>query len=164
LVLTRAIGSGVLLAADMQGQADGRDVATMLEEMQQGQQVQAEILRTAHAMTDVTGFGLAGHVAAIARASGVDAVLWQDRIPVYAGARALSEAGFASTLMPANRRNAPVEGLDDPLLFDPQTAGGLLAALPQKAAEDAIALLQEAGLSGVIIGKISQGQGRVTLK
>lgn len=164
LVLTRAIGSGVLLAADMQGRANGRDVAAMLDVMQQGQRAQAEILHGAHAMTDVTGFGLAGHAAAIARASGVDVVLWQDQIPVYAGVRTLSEAGVASTLMPANRRNAPVEGLDDPLLFDPQTAGGLLAALPKKAAENAVQALNAAGLTGVIIGEVLQGTGHVTLK
>jgi selenide,water dikinase len=164
LVLTRAIGSGVLLAADMQGRANGRDVAAMLDVMQQGQRAQAEILHGAHAMTDVTGFGLAGHAAAIARASGVDVVLWQDQIPVYAGARTLSEAGVASTLMPANRRNAPVEGIDDPLLFDPQTAGGLLAALPKKAAENAVQALNAAGLTGVIIGEVLQGTGHVTLK
>ena len=164
LVLTRAIGSGVLLAADMQGRANGRDVAAMLDVMQQGQRAQAEILHGAHAMTDVTGFGLAGHAAAIARASGVDVVLWQDQIPVYAGARTLSEAGVASTLMPANRRNAPVEGLDDPLLFDPQTAGGLLAALPKKAAEKAVQALNAAGLTGAIIGEVLQGTGHVTLK
>lgn len=164
LVLTRAIGSGIMLAADMQGRAKGRDVAAMLDVMQQGQRAQAEILHGAHAMTDVTGFGLAGHAAAIARASGVDVVLWQDQIPVYAGARTLSEAGVASTLMPANRRNAPVEGLDDPLLFDPQTAGGLLAALPKKAAEKAVQALNAAGLTGVIIGEVLQGTGHVTLK
>lgn len=164
LVLTRAIGSGVILAADMQGRAKGRDVAAMLDVMQQGQRAQAEILHGAHAMTDVTGFGLAGHAAAIARASGVDVVLWQDQIPVYAGARTLSEAGVASTLMPANRRNAPVEGLDDPLLFDPQTAGGLLAALPKKAAEKAVQALNAAGLTGAIIGEVLQGTGHVTLK
>ena len=66
--------------------------------------------------------------------------------------------------MPANRRNAPVEGLDDPLLFDPQTAGGLLAALPKKAAENAVQALNAAGLTGVIIGEVLQGTGHVTLK
>jgi selenide,water dikinase len=164
LVLTRAIGSGVLLAADMQGRAQGCDVAAMVEVMQQGQAREAQVLSAAHAMTDVTGFGLAGHVAAIARASGMDAVLWQDKIPVYAGARAASDAGIASTLMPANRRNAPVEGLDDPLLFDPQTAGGLLAVLPRDQAEPATEMLQAQGLTGVIIGTLSEGAGRVTLK
>lgn len=164
LVLTRAIGSGVILAADMQGQADGRSVAAMLDIMQEGQRVQAEILDKAHAMTDVTGFGLAGHVAAICRASGMDADLWRDQIPIYQGARALSDAGIASTLMPANRRNAPIEGHDDPLLYDPQTAGGLLAALPKVAAVQAIDALQAAGLSGVVIGVLSQGTGRIRLK
>jgi selenide,water dikinase len=163
LVLTRAIGSGVILAADMQRKADGRDVAAMLEVMQTGQKVQAEILSGAHAMTDVTGFGLAGHVAAIARASHVDIALQQSQIPVYVGARALSDAGIASTLMPANRRNAAIEGLDDPLMYDPQTAGGLLASLPKTQAEEAVAALHAKGLTGAIIGDVSQGTGRVKL-
>lgn len=163
LILTRPIGSGVLMAAHMQGHATGRDVANALRIMERGQDLEADILSAAHAMTDVTGFGLAGHVRAICVASDVDAELWQDAIPVYPGTRALSEAGVASTLMPANQLDAPVDGIADALLFDPQTAGGLLAAMPQEAADRAIEALRKAGREGHIIGRLSAGNGNIRL-
>ncbi|NNE53825.1 MAG: selenide, water dikinase SelD [Sulfitobacter sp.] len=164
LILTRPIGSGVILAGDMQGKAKGREVAGLLHMMAQGQGEAARILNRAHAMTDVTGFGLAGHLSAICKASCVDATLWHEAIPLYDGARRLSQAGVASTLMPANRGDATVEGADDPLLYDPQTAGGLLAAVPDEEAERLLAALKEAGCEAAIIGQLAEGTGRLFLK
>jgi selenide,water dikinase len=164
LLLTRPIGSGVMMAAHMDGTARGRDVANTLAIMEQPQSQQAAILRDAHAMTDVTGFGLAGHVLAMCKASGLRASLCQADIPVYQGARALSDAGVASSLLQANRENAPTQGIDDPLIHDPQTAGGLLAALSQTSAEKALRQLESKGLQGWIIGMLQDGAPSVTLK
>ncbi|MCX7558515.1 selenide, water dikinase SelD [Sulfitobacter sp. F26204] len=165
LILTRPIGSGVIMAADMAGQAEGRDVAAALGVMASPQDREAEVLgKVAHAMTDVTGFGLAGHVRAICVASGLDAVLQAEAIPVYAGARALSRAGVSSSLMPSNRVDAPVAGKDDPLMHDPQTAGGLLAAVGQDREGEVKAALQARGCCGVTIGRLSRGNGRVELR
>lgn len=164
LVLTRPIGSGVVLAADMQGRADGRDVSAVLDVMATPQHREAAILGpVAHAMTDVTGFGLAGHAAAMARASGVDARLILADIPLYEGARRLSDAGVSSTLMPANRTDAAVEGEDDPLLFDPQTSGGLLAAVPEAQVQETLDRLVAQGCRGYVIGKVTEGKGQVSL-
>ena len=164
LILTRPIGSGVLMAALMQGQAKGADVVDALEIMGTPQHQEAAILgEFAHAMTDVTGFGLAGHVAAMAQASGVDAVLQVGDVPVYAGARALSEGGVASSLMPANRVDARGSGTDDPLLFDPQTAGGLLAAVPEAQADHVLGALAKAGRRGHVIGQLVSGPGSVRI-
>jgi selenide,water dikinase len=163
LLLTRPIGSGVIMAAHMEGTAKGRDVAQALAMMQTPQSRQAVILQDAHAMTDVTGFGLAGHVRAICKASGLNAQIIQADVPIYSGARALSEAGVASSLLQANIENAPTQGIADPLLHDPQTAGGLLAALPPTAANKAIAALQSAGLQGWIIGTLDAGDGLITI-
>lgn len=163
LILTRPIGSGVIMAAHMQGRADGRVVASALQLMQRPQHKEAGILSAAHAMTDVTGFGLAGHVQAICLASGLDAELWQEEIPTYSGARALSDQGVASTLMPSNRAGTFVDGVDDVLLFDPQTAGGLLATMPKDAAEHAVEALRDAGCEGHIIGQLSAGGGAIRL-
>ena len=164
LLLTRPIGSGVMMAAHMEGTAQGRDVANTLAIMQQPQSQQAEILRDAHAMTDVTGFGLAGHVLAMCKASSLCATLSQADIPIYAGARALSDASVGSSLLQANRDNAPTTGIDDPLIHDPQTAGGLLAALPPKEAETALRQLESKGLQGWIIGTLQDGAPSVTLR
>ncbi len=164
LILTRPIGSGVILAADMAGQADGRDVAAALAIMAQAQDREAAVLAPlAHAMTDVTGFGLAGHVQAICAASGLDADLWQNAIPTYAGARTLSDAGVSSTLMPTNRTDAPVEGAQDALLHDPQTAGGLLAAVPEGQSAAVIEALLAKGCMGHVIGRLVKGTGRLRL-
>lgn len=164
LILTRPIGSGVLLAADMEGKADGRDVMAALDIMARPQDREANILSpVAHAMTDVTGFGLAGHIRAICMGSGLDAVIDADAVPVYAGARALSDAGVSSSLMPANCADAPVTGGDDPLLHDPQTAGGLLATVPQSDVPGVVTTLQATGLTGHVVGTLRAGQGQVTL-
>lgn len=163
LLLTRPIGSGVIMAAHMDGTAQGRDVANALDQMQQPQSRQSDILRNAHAMTDVTGFGLAGHIQAICAASGLRAEITQSAVPVYQGARALSQNGTASSLLSANIANAPTSGITDPLLHDPQTAGGLLAALPQSAADDAIRTLENEGLRGWIIGNLQAGHGPITV-
>lgn len=161
LILTRPIGSGVIMAAHMQGIAGGRDVTKALQVMATPQHVEAAILGDANAMTDVTGFGLAGHVQALARASHVDAVLRLADIPFYDGARALSDKGVASSLMPANRADAAVEGVADPLLFDPQTAGGLLAAIPQELVDTVLRALADKGCRGHVIGSLETGSGTV---
>lgn len=165
LILTRPIGSGVLMAADMAGQADGRDICKALGIMSRPQEVEAAVLaEAAHAMTDVTGFGLAGHVRAICAASGLDAILEAAAIPVYDGARALAEAGVSSSLMPANRADAPLSGGDDHLLHDPQTAGGMLAAVPEDRAEDVLETLRSRGRTGHVIGQLTSGSGQVSLR
>lgn len=161
LLLTRPIGSGVMMAAHMAGTAPPRDLAKTLQIMQQPQSGEALILRGAHAMTDVTGFGLAGHVHAICTGSGLTATLKRADIPLYDGVRALSDQGVASSLLAANVENAPTVGLADPLLHDPQTAGGLLAALPQAAADRAVKALAARGLQGWIIGSLEKGDGPI---
>lgn len=161
LVLTRPIGTGTLLAAEMQGRADGRDVAAMFATMAQGQGAVARALATAHAMTDVTGFGLAGHLMTIARASKLRARLSLEDVPIHAGAQALAEAGVRSTIHAANLAAAPVEGMGDvgrmALLHDPQTAGGFLAALDPGALEDARAAVTAAGGQLHTIGTLVTG-------
>ncbi|WP_082865960.1 selenide, water dikinase SelD, partial [Sulfitobacter sp. HI0129] len=163
LLLTRPIGSGVIMAATMQGRAPGRVTEAALSAMERPQHREAAILSSAHAMTDVTGFGLCGHVQAICRASGLRATLRRQDIPIYDGARELSAQGVASALLPANMADAPVSGTPDPLLHDPQTAGGLLAALAPDAARDALARLEADGLSGWIIGALEEGEGPIRI-
>lgn len=160
LILTKPLGSGTLLAAEMQKRAAGRDIAALWPVLVQPQGVAAAILApVAQAMTDVTGFGLAGHLDEMLRAGGVAAELDLDAIPLFAGAEALAAAGIASTIAPANRAalggriDAPA-GPRAALLFDPQTAGGLLAAVPAGAADRLVAALRDAGYAAAIIGRI----------
>ena len=155
LVLTKPLGSGVLMAAEMQGAARGAWVAAALASMTRPQGDAAAILQDAHAMTDVTGFGLAGHLHGICMSSGVSAALTLDAIPLLPGALELSAQGIRSTLYPKNRDAVPGLTLETPradLLFDPQTAGGLLAAIPDGGAR--VAELRAAGYEAAVIGRI----------
>jgi selenide, water dikinase len=156
LVLTKPLGTGVIFAAAMRGMARGTWVAAALASMRRPSSSAAEALVSAgaHACTDVTGFGLAGHLAEMVRASGpVSVDLHLDALPALDGATELFAKGFASSLQPENlRARHLIEGLDAranhpklPLLFDPQTAGGLLAAVPA----DSVG-----SIDGVVIGEV----------
>ncbi|WP_371060432.1 selenide, water dikinase SelD [Rhodosalinus sp. 5P4] len=160
LILTKPIGSGTILAAEMAGAAEGAEVAALLDAMVRPQGAAAERLSRAHAMTDVTGFGLAGHLMAICRASGVAAEIDPEAVPLYGGAERLAAAGYRSTLHEANAAAAPVAGAQGPrgaLLHDPQTAGGLLAALAPEEAGALLDHLATEGIPAVRIGRIVDG-------
>ncbi|WP_300580627.1 selenide, water dikinase SelD [Marivita sp.] len=161
LILTKPIGTGVIMAALMSGKARGADVAAALDAMQQGQKSAAQTLRdAAQAMTDLTGFGLAGHTQNICAASGLAATLTLDTIPLLPGALDLSERGEHSSLYDNNRAgfsNIPDSPLTS-LLFDPQTGGGLLAAVPADQAQTLIDKLHQNGHPGsTVIGHLHRG-------
>jgi len=167
LILTRPIGSGTLLAAEMRGQARGGDIRALWEVLSTPQDEAAALLSDAHAMTDVTGFGLAGHLWAICRASHCGAVLDPAAIPLFAGAETLAAKGIRSTIWAANLRAAPVTGVGEDaraaLLHDPQTAGGLLAAVAPDMAEDRLRALRAAGHVAAIIGQIAEGPPQLAI-
>jgi len=162
LILTKPIGSGVLLAAEMAQQAHGADVQACFTHMLHAQGAAAAILAKAHAMTDVTGFGLAGHLAGMCAASGVQTDIALADVPLMDGAFALAEAGVRSSLFDDNVAGAGAwEGLPSAardLMFDPQTAGGLLAAVAVEDAEAMLSALHAAGYeTAAIIGRCVAG-------
>lgn len=160
LILTKPIGSGTIMAAEMAGRARGADVVACLDQMTHPQGQAAAILGGAHAMTDVTGFGLAGHLRGICDASGVGADLTIENIPIMQGARALCAAGVRSSLFAENQKGAGyIDGPTFDLLYDPQTAGGLLAAVDGAEATRLLHGLQSAGYPAAIIGKIRDRAG-----
>ena len=169
LILTKPIGSGVILAGEMQGRAEGADVLACWEAMSTPQGDAAAILAPlAHAMTDVTGFGLAGHLWNICAASGTGAEVALDGVPLLRGAEALAARGVRSTLEPQNRATlepvlAAPEGPRAALLFDPQTAGGLLAAVDAGEADALLAQLAEAGIPAARIGHLTDRAGHIEL-
>ncbi|MEC7259325.1 MAG: selenide, water dikinase SelD, partial [Pseudomonadota bacterium] len=171
LILTKPIGSGVLMAAEMQRRTPGADVAAAHAQMTTSQGTASTLLAHAHAMTDVTGFGLAGHLLNICDASGCAATLTLSPALFLQGAEALARAGIRSTLYPQNRAQAPyLPGLAAPdeahrvdLLFDPQTAGGLLAAVPPDRADSTLTALRNAGYPALLIGTITEGPPRLTI-
>jgi selenophosphate synthase len=123
----------------------------------------AMVAHGAHAATDVTGFGLAGHGLGMARGSGVALRFAAEAFPVYDGALALLEAGVESRGAISNRASfeshirwrAETPALRERLVFDPQTSGGLLVALPPAAARAFVDELHGAGVaSAAIIGEV----------
>ncbi|MGI1663513.1 selenide, water dikinase SelD [Palleronia sp. KMU-117] len=169
LILTKPVGAGVLLAAEMQGKARGDDIAALWAAMVRPQGDAAALLSGAHAMTDVTGFGLAGHLMAMLDASGVGAEVDLAAVPVHPGAEALAARGIRSTLFDQNRaavedRVRAPEGPRADLLFDPQTCGGLLAAVPGDQAARLVADLRTAGVPAARIGRITDDPPRITVR
>ena len=170
LIVTRPIGSGVLFAAEMQSQARGSDIESMMQTLERPQGRASEILAEAGAtaMTDITGFGLAGHLFGMLRESHAGAEIELSDIPFFSGAIELAEAGVRSHLHAANQVGVPiVMGADDPrstLLFDPQTAGGMLAAVPSTAATDAVDKLLDAGFESAVVGKVVPGDPTIKVR
>ncbi len=169
LVLTRPLGTGVLLHADMAGRARGPWLTAALASMLTGNGTAAGVAREAGATasTDVTGFGLAGHLVAMLAGSGLAARLELASLPALPGALELLARGERSTFHDENARlrralAIPAAAAGDPrleLLFDPQTAGGLLLALPAAAAPEAVSRLRAAGcLQAAVIGDITPGR------
>ncbi len=155
LILTKPLGTGVLFAAEMRLSAQGHWIDSAIESMLQSSQRAAEILRAhgATACTDVTGFGLAGHLVEMLESSRTRAVIDLESLHSLPGAMECLASGIRSSLFPENlrvwdRAGDGTGGPEEPafaLLFDPQTAGGLLAGLPEARVEECLAALCNAG-------------------
>ena len=172
LILTRGLGTGTVLAALMAqarvpGLILGEAVTAAFTAMTQLPGPAARLLApVAHAMTDVTGFGLAGHLLEMLDVSGAGARLSLSAIPVLPGAVALAAAGQASSLAPANRAATAgrVTAPDDPraaLLWDPQTCGGFLAAVPADKAPRLVTALRALGEHAACIGHVMAGAAQI---
>jgi len=166
LILTKPIGSGTLLAAEMAGDLSGVYLTPLLDQLQTSQASAAKRLTDAHAMTDVTGFGLAGHLMAMCKASNVGAELCLDAIPLFDGAEEMSRQGHRSSIYNDNAaiadRFTGLRGELGKLIFDPQTSGGLLAAVAPEDAEEVLSGILQDGYNAAIIGRITEDSGRVT--
>lgn len=193
LVLAKPLGTGVILAADMHLKARGSWVDEVFEGMLQSNAEAARILAEAGipSVTDVTGFGLAGHLVEMLEASRAGAELEIDRIPLYAGAADCVAAGVESTLAPSNREHlqkrwqvesgpGTADAVDpgaadeaehgvsdgrDAILFDPQTSGGLLAGVPASGIDEIVAKLREAGYAqAACIGRVTDRKRHLKIR
>lgn len=175
LVLTKPLGTGVIFAAQMRHLADGRHVTAALEAMLQSSHKAAKLALTygATACTDITGFGLLGHLVEMLDAE--HAVrLDTAALPALPGALDYLRAGVRSTMHDANRAGAQAleaaAGSDAvfDLLFDPQTSGGLLVAVPASAADEFCLALRNSGYAqAAVVGLVERaeaGDARVVLR
>jgi selenide,water dikinase len=168
LIVTKALGVGVLLAAHMRGAADTAELGVAITTMDHSNAAALDVLRRhdVSALTDVSGFGLAGHLGEMMRASGVGATIDVAAVPALAGALRCVREGAVSVLQANNELaladfGCKMAGVADPrvrLLADPQTSGGLLAAVPASNADDCVAELKRAGyVDSAIIGVLTAG-------
>ncbi|HEY1333641.1 MAG TPA: selenide, water dikinase SelD, partial [Myxococcaceae bacterium] len=169
LFLTKPIGSGIATTAIKRGIATPELEASVVELMSGLNRAAGEVFASGkfpvHALTDVTGFGLLGHLAEMALGAKVRARLFLERVPILAGVPALAEQGVVPGGTTANLEHfAPhvrfPEGLPDAVrvvLADAQTNGGLLAAVPRAAVRRAERALARAGVDAAIIGELRRG-------
>lgn len=178
IILTKALGTGTLLAADMRGKAKAGWVAGAIDSMLQSNRKAAEILQrhSCRHCTDVTGFGFLGHLLEMLKyvaedgssqhgaSSPVGAVLNLSAMPLLLGAQECVEEGILSTLHPQNIRcsqaisniSLGAKSSVYPLLFDPQTAGGLIGTVKREAAEALLLALRQGGYSSsAIVGRVT---------
>ena len=165
LILTKPLGTGVLFNANRSGKLPYAEMESLLPQV-------ATLNRTAievalefdmHACTDVTGFGILGHTLELARGNNVRIELIYENLPFYPSALQMYEKGETTGSNKANRRLA--EGawelstqrsvVEQDLLFDPQTSGGLLLVLPDAQADDLIASLKNEGIEAAVrVGEV----------
>jgi selenide,water dikinase len=175
LVLTKPIGTGILAFAVQIGRAPEGAAQAIAESMSALNRTASEEMSEfdAHACTDVTGFGLMGHLSEMARSSGVDVeVVWDD-VPLFAGVLECLAEGVIPGGIERNRESSAssadaADGVTEAMLdvcFDPQTSGGLLIAVPAAKAEALVARLHSGGVTAAaVIGSVTgKGTGRVAV-
>ena len=165
LILTKPLGTGVLFNACLSGKLPYPELEAILSQVAALNKTAMETALNfdVHACTDVTGFGLMGHILELAKASGVQIDIFYDKLPFYPNARRMYEKGETTGSNDPNKRLA--DGLweavtnrtsvEEELLFDPQTSGGLLVAVPDSQAEELTRKMQQGGMgTAVVVGEV----------
>ena len=166
LVLGKALGTGVVTTGVKREVTAPSDLAVAVASMRQLNRDAAEALSAfdVHAATDVTGFGLLGHLLEVCRASGTSARIAAAAPRVLPGALSLAAEGCVpggtqrnrDAVAPQLRWDATVSGVQRDILLDPQTSGGLLAAVPADQGLGAAEALEAAGYAAAVIGKMTE--------
>jgi selenide, water dikinase len=180
LLLTKSLGTGVISTAIKKDKAKPEWIEAAVKSMTTLNKVAADVITgenvrrshagyAVHALTDVTGFGLIGHARELALASNVSIQLFSNKVPLLPGATECVRAGFIPGGLKANREFAEcvVEYQNDvadelkTLLFDPQTAGGLLVSVADNDAEALLEALRNVGLPSEYIGHVTEKTHRL---
>jgi len=174
LILTKAIGTGVIATAIKRGAASDEVIGEAVKSMAMLNRRASELMMAAgaSAATDVTGFGLLGHAAEMIENTDVGLVIHSREVPLLPGAVEVAKEGFAPGGLGRNRdyrqhmvdfaKSVP-EYLQD-LLFDPQTSGGLLIALAPERAAKLMKDLKNAGIKAAVVGEFtSNNKGKISV-
>ena len=169
LVLTKALGTGFVTTAYRAGRCPEDVLAAAMASMTQLNDIGRDAAHAtgAHAATDITGFGLAGHALEVAQASGVTIVLELDRLPILPGAEALAGGGYQTRASATNRSFAkPIMRIEDDvdslrleMAFDAQTSGGLLISIDADRADELVDRARTSGAEvACVVGCVSELQ------
>jgi len=176
MVLTKPIGTGVIGFASQIGKASAESLNTISQSMAELNKIPAEIMADMEVKTatDVTGFGLMGHLSEIAAQSKVTIEIFADQVPVFEGVFEKIQQGMISGAIERNKEFASqyvttssgVSEEREIVLYDPQTSGGLLIAIHPDSAEELVSRLKDKGLDfTTIIGSVvSKSDGQIILK
>ena len=176
LILTKALGTGIVSTALKRGMADQALVEKSISSMTQLNKKAAELMTESgavHAATDVTGFGFLGHACEMIEDSDFQMIIYASQVPFFPGIRELAEKGIVPGGLRRNQqfRMPMIEVADScppwltDVLFDPQTAGGLLMSLPAKEADRLLGRLHDEGLTeAAIVGEIVAGQWGIKVR
>ncbi len=166
LILTKALGTGVLFNACRSKKLPRRELDPILPQVAALNRTTLEVAQAfeVHACTDITGFGLAGHTLEMARGSGVRIDIEFTALPFYDNARAMYQKGESTGSNAANRQlaqgwleiQAALSKAEEELLFDPQTSGGLLLAVPATQGGRLVENLRHAQVQARLVGQVHQ--------
>jgi selenide,water dikinase len=176
LILTKPLGSGIATTAIKRGIASPELERSVVELMSRLNRAAGEVFASGkfpvHALTDVTGFGLLGHLAEMVLGARLRARLFLERVPILAGVPALAEQGVIPGGTTANlehfsqhvRFPSELPVAIRHVLADAQTNGGLIAAMPRTALSKAERMLARAGVEPAVIGELSVGRPRIDVE
>ena len=177
LVLTKALGTGVITTAHKRGEVDAADLETAVMSMTRLNGQAADAVRATpgvHALTDITGFGLLGHAHEVAHLSGVGLELDHAALPWLPGARRYAEAWVFPGGSERNEEfygqwvtyapSLTVADWEQRLLHDPQTSGGLFMAVAPESLPGLVEKLQAGGDGAYVIGTVIPGAGEILIR
>ncbi len=175
LILTKPLGTGVLFNAVRSGKMTydtlEKEILPLVAELNKAA-METALRFDLHACTDVTGFGLAGHVLELAKGSGVRVVINYSSLPFYPGALEMYRKGETTGSNAGNREitrevlriRTSLSKAEEELLFDPQTSGGLLLSVPESRSDDTIAALLSEGVAAASkVGVVENGSPGVVV-
>lgn len=168
LVLTKPLGSGILSTAEKGGIIREAEHLEAAKTMMTLNKYAAELAKEfqVHCCTDITGFGLAGHAMEMAKGSKKTFVIYAEKLPVLSGAREYAEMGLIPAGAYRNREflekdmESRISGWREDLLFDPQTSGGLLLAMPPEDAAGLMGRLSGLELPSAVVGEVTEEKGK----
>lgn len=176
LVLTKPLGTGVMVSALKGGLLSPAEEKKLAEVMAALNAPAAEAMRLVgvHACTDITGFGLLGHLREMAFNSGVDVEIEADSLPVLSRAKRFAGEGLVPAGAYRNREHlrsfveicGRISPAEEDLLYDPQTSGGLLIAVPGERRDQLLSALREKGVdSPRVVGRVTgRGTGKILVR